>query len=170
MLLDSYTERLAAVTGSTLAAWANLRLEPMEQSVEHLCLAPAGDRIALWSWHGSFGRLRRAVVQDAAYLLVAAGHVLPVPGDPVRDEDPVVRVWTDLVERENPNRRYASVPGPALVQGLAEVVACIGRPVVAAQALCLFGQLWCVQQGRVERVQPRPARRQHDIGTDEEPP
>jgi hypothetical protein len=128
----SSDEHPAAVTGSTLAAWANMRLEPVEQSVGHLYLAPAGDRSALWSWHGSFGRLCRAVVQDAAYLLVAAGHVLPVPSDPVGDDDPVVQVWTDLVEHENPNRRYTSMPGPALVHGLAEVVAYFGRPLLAA--------------------------------------
>jgi hypothetical protein len=131
-LARSSDKHPAAVTGSTLATWAYMRLHPLEQSVEHLHLTAASDHSALWPWHGSFGRLRSAVVQDVAYPLVAAGHVLPVPGDPARDEDPVVRVWTDLVERENPNRRYASIPGPALVQGLAEVVAYFGRPVLAA--------------------------------------
>ncbi len=67
-------------------------------------------------------------MQEASYLLVAAGHLLPVPGDPASDDHPVVRLWADLVEREDPARRYASMPGPALTHGLAEVATYFTRP------------------------------------------
>ncbi len=127
-LARSLNEHPAAVTGTELAAWACPRLTPLRQAIEHLCLVPGCDRDALWSWHGSFGRIGKAVVQEASYLLVAAGHLLPVPGHPAPGENPVVCLWADLVEREIPTRRYASMPGPALIHGLAEVAAYFARP------------------------------------------
>jgi hypothetical protein len=127
-LARSRNEHPAAVTGMALAAWTCPRLAPLQQAIEHLCLAPGGDRSALWSWHGSLGRMWKAVVQETSYLLVAAGHLLPVPDDPAPDEHPVVCLWAELVERDDPTRRYASMPGPALIHGLAEVATYFARP------------------------------------------
>lgn len=127
-LARSRTEHPAAVTGTALAAWTSPRLAPLHQAIEHLFLAPGGDQSALWSWHGSFGRIWKAAVQETSYLLVAAGHLLPVPGHPTPDEHPAVRLWAELVERDDPTRRYASMPGPALIHGLAEVATYFARP------------------------------------------
>jgi hypothetical protein len=127
-LARSHNEHPAAVTDTDLAAWTSPRLAPLERAIEHLCLAPGGDWSALWSWHGSFGRIWKAAVQEMSYLLVAAGHLLPVPGHPASDEHPAVCLWAELVERDDPTQRYASMPGPALIHGLAEVATYFARP------------------------------------------
>ncbi|MFI1987713.1 hypothetical protein [Actinoplanes sp. NPDC020271] len=63
----------------------------------------------------------------------AAGHELPGAGghEMPGTDDPVTGLWRDLVDRDNPGRRYgldSRLPGPALTLGLGAVLHQFDRP------------------------------------------
>jgi hypothetical protein len=74
--------------------------------------------ISLMQWSRIFEEQRSLQQNDLARLLLAAGHKLPGA------DDPVTSLWQDLVDRDDPGRRYgpgARLPGPALTLGLGAV-------------------------------------------------
>ncbi|GIF04297.1 hypothetical protein [Actinoplanes siamensis] len=104
------------VTGAQLAAWAAARPLPM---LDETVPDTVESSISLLHWSRIFEQQRLRQQNDLARLLLAAGHQLPGGGDPVAD------LWADLVDRENPGRRYgpgSRLPGPALTLGLGAVL------------------------------------------------
>ncbi|WIM98459.1 hypothetical protein ACTOB_002060 [Actinoplanes oblitus] len=128
------------VTGAQLAAWAAARPLPMLDETVPDSLEGS---LSLMQWSKIFEQQRLRQQNDLAGLLHAAGHQLtpaaptPAPGplpsaDPGRGpvpwpppDDPVSALWCDLIDRDNPGRRYGPdfrLPGPALALGLGALV------------------------------------------------
>lgn len=110
------------VTGPQLAAWAAARPLPM---LDETVPDTAEGSTSLLQWSRIFEQQRLRQENDLAELLLAAGHELPGSGDPVTG------LWQDLINRENPGRRYglgSRLPGPALTLGLGAVLQQFDRP------------------------------------------
>ncbi|GIE85211.1 hypothetical protein [Actinoplanes regularis] len=108
------------VSGTRLAAWVAARPLPL---LDETVPDTVEGSISLLQWSRIFEEQRLRQENDLALLLRAAGHKLPAGHDPV-DDDPVARLWQDLVDRESPGRRYglgSRLPGPALTLGLGAV-------------------------------------------------
>jgi hypothetical protein len=104
------------VTGAQLAAWAAARPLPM---LDEAVPDTVEGSMSLLQWSRIFEEQRLRQQNDLARLLLASGHELP------GTDDPVTGLWTDLIDRENPGRRYgldSRLPGPALTLGLGAVL------------------------------------------------
>lgn len=127
-LARSHDEDPAMLSGGALMGWAQPRLAPLEELVEHSLSSPPDGDSALQLWRQTYAGRRQAIVQELAYLLVAAGHRLPIAGEPVTEHGPVASLWVDLVRPQKLGHRYATLPSPALTLGLTALTSHFERP------------------------------------------